>query len=168
MGCTLLAILLLQAHTFLVFIWMYYIPYLQIVSKKEMPAPCQVDPVFTQSGEASHTMFDVTFLVDVPALSLTTYIIKAVESSRVNPEYVKIFYMFSYSLSKCYNCLRPPWIKQMHVNGWILDCFPKNNWSCWTCMILIHAMIYMDNSTCRPSHHIFQALSVGPRDLNGG
>lgn len=63
-------------------------PFVEIVGKKEMPAPCQVDPVFIHSGEASHTMFDVTFLVDAPALSLTTYTIKAVEPSRVNSELV--------------------------------------------------------------------------------
>lgn len=49
--------------------------------------PCQVDPVFLKS-EVSQTMFDITFLVDVPAVSLMTYTIKAREPGTVNPKYV--------------------------------------------------------------------------------
>lgn len=66
-------------------------PYLEIIDSKEKTVPCQVDPVFLKS-EVSQTMFDITFLVDVPAVSLMTYTIKAREPGTVNPKTV----MFSY------------------------------------------------------------------------
>ncbi|XP_042238081.1 alpha-mannosidase 2x-like isoform X2 [Homarus americanus] len=63
-------------------------PYVEIVGKKDKIIPCQVDPVFIQSSEASPTMFDVTFQVDALSLSLTKYTIKAVEPDSVNSELV--------------------------------------------------------------------------------
>lgn len=63
-------------------------PFVEVIGKKGKMVPCQVDPVFIQSGEASPTMFDITFLADVPSLSLTTYTIKTVEPDSVNLELV--------------------------------------------------------------------------------
>ena len=62
--------------------------FLQILSGKNKPVPFQVDPVFIRSGEAATDMFDVTFFVDVRALSLTTYTIKAVAPNSVQSKYV--------------------------------------------------------------------------------
>lgn len=62
-------------------------PYVEIISGKETAIPFQVDPVFIRSGEAAEAMFDVTFLVDVTSLSLTTYTIKAMDSASVNPKF---------------------------------------------------------------------------------
>ncbi|XP_068208106.1 alpha-mannosidase 2x-like isoform X1 [Palaemon carinicauda] len=62
-------------------------PHVEILIGKETPIPFQVDPVFIGSGEASENMFDVTFFVDLPSLSLTTYTIKAVQPGSVNSKY---------------------------------------------------------------------------------
>ncbi|XP_069949853.1 alpha-mannosidase 2x-like isoform X2 [Cherax quadricarinatus] len=63
-------------------------PYVEVIDRKDQTVPCQVDPVFVQSSEASNDMFDVTFLVDLPSLSLTTYTIKIVDPEKVNQQFV--------------------------------------------------------------------------------
>ncbi|KAK7063280.1 Alpha-mannosidase 2 [Halocaridina rubra] len=59
-------------------------PYVEVLSGKDQPTSFQVDPVFIKSGEAADNMFDVTFMVDLAALSLTTYTLKALEPGKLN------------------------------------------------------------------------------------
>ncbi|KAK4312845.1 hypothetical protein Pmani_015762 [Petrolisthes manimaculis] len=63
-------------------------PYVEISNPKGEALRCQVNPVFMKPGEASPTMFDVTFLVDLPPVSLATYTVKALQPASVNMKLV--------------------------------------------------------------------------------
>lgn len=58
----------------------------QIIGPQDRPTPCQVDPVFLRWGEVAPTLFDVTFLVDLPGLSLTSYSVRAVAPDKQRKE----------------------------------------------------------------------------------
>lgn len=63
-------------------------PYVQIVGPNDVPLPCQIDPVLLKWGEAASTMYDVTFLVDVPGLSLASYNIHAMNPDKLKKDLV--------------------------------------------------------------------------------
>ncbi|XP_050690604.1 alpha-mannosidase 2x-like [Eriocheir sinensis] len=63
-------------------------PYVEIVGPQDKPTLCQVDPVFLRWGEVANTLYDVTFLADLPGLSLTSYSVRAVGPDKIRKELV--------------------------------------------------------------------------------
>ncbi|KAG0710993.1 Alpha-mannosidase 2x [Chionoecetes opilio] len=61
-------------------------PYVEILGPRNAPVPCQVDPVFLKWGEVAATLYDVTFLADVPGLSLTSYSVRSVHPDKLRKE----------------------------------------------------------------------------------